>query len=128
MSADPIREQLVANCDAPRDSEAWERAEDALRDYDEASARAASDAGAMPAGRAAEDGRPSGPPPPTEAVPAPRYLIGEQTVREDIQNALQILVTLREESLRGDTLDAERLLRHALQELDGRGSELEGTK
>lgn len=41
----------------------------------------------------------------------------QQPAIADIRNALQALVAWREESLRGDLKDVERLLRHALEGL-----------
>lgn len=41
----------------------------------------------------------------------------QQPAIADIRNALQALIAWREESLRGDLRDVERLLRHALEGL-----------
>lgn len=85
MSVDPLRDQLAANCDAPRDSVEWERADEAYRDYVEAKAR--------------------------------RDLAGPQPPAEDIRNALQILAHPKWMSTE-DVVTIERLLRHALTQLE----------
>lgn len=124
--SDPIREQLVANCDAPRDSAAWERAEDALRDYDEARARGEPRCGTCGGPMFQSVGGLFCP----VCSPFQRYLVGEQTVREDIGNALAAAsYTLAAAVGRGKDgniateykvalQSVVRLLRHALTQLE----------